>query len=316
MHNWLLQVPACSLRHDELVLVLQHVPLDHRLKHCAAVCRSWHSAACVATKEVNVEWSRQEHCDALHAWLLQYPSTAAAVQSLSLSGYLETDKPCYTRSWLPLQLQLPVGLLQQLSTLSLTHLEVKPHALSTGERMQQQQHAWGTLQQQASSNPAAASAVSCGSSQQAQELAAQQLQQLQLLQDEQQQQLHMLVQASGGSAATGPAYSSSQQAQDLTMQQLQQLLLLQLVQSQQVAQREQQQQEQGNMVTQGTTSFSSLPALKNLSIVSCSVDLADLSAATALVQLTLGALHPESASQESATNAAVEGALQSLTQLT
>lgn len=100
--------------------MLQHVNTAERLRGCAVVSTSWHSAAIAATNSVTARSNRgyglsKEQCTALSSWLRAHAGTGVLVDSITVHG----------RSLHVSQLQLPV---QQLGTLR--KLDLKQITLS------------------------------------------------------------------------------------------------------------------------------------------------------------------------------------------
>lgn len=74
---------------EVLVLVLEHVPLDSRLRSCALVQRGWHKAAVAATKVISITLKNSEQWDSLQDWLIQHGSDVT-----SLCVFTSADNDC------------------------------------------------------------------------------------------------------------------------------------------------------------------------------------------------------------------------------
>lgn len=98
-----------------LAQILQHVPLQQRLRDCAVVCTAWAAAAALATSRIRTgfchsktaSWNHQKQAS-LEAWLCKH---GRGVQQLSVSHYHYDGKLRH--------LQLPVAELEQLPSLHL-----------------------------------------------------------------------------------------------------------------------------------------------------------------------------------------------------
>jgi hypothetical protein len=93
--------------------ILQHVPQQQRLQHCALVCKAWASAAALAT--VNVEQTFKAEGQAILAFKSWLQKHAGHLESLQLSYSAVCEK---------LELQLPWAQLAKLQRLQLQGFEL------------------------------------------------------------------------------------------------------------------------------------------------------------------------------------------------
>ena len=73
--------PFCRLQDNQalpelplavLAKVLQHVPLQQRMQHCALTCRAWCTAADMATTTINRGCLPSKKLQSLSSWLKQH----------------------------------------------------------------------------------------------------------------------------------------------------------------------------------------------------------------------------------------------------